>query len=411
MARRIVRGLVGCGLLSVATFVGSACTVTAAPVASDGGLTGDSVAPAETSTPDAGGSVMGPLTFTPSNVDLSGIDLTKVGDFVVDGDCSVDTDTNLASCGDGAGVLGFKIATQSDGSKVAVYVAKSVTIQAGKSLSIAGSHPLVFIALETITIGGALNGNSREDVGVAGGSSQRTHGGKGVGPGGGAAAGALTASSGGSYCGIGGAGGAESGTPSPGGVAYGTPAITPLVAGSSGGDDSGGAGGGAIQLVAGTSITVESTGVIHVGAGRGGFGGISGQEGGGGGSGGSILLESLAVTVAGTLAANGGGAGAGTSSGVGSPPPQDPGGANATPNATPAAGGKAGVGPSSGGAGSAGASVDGVAGSFTPGNNDAAGGGGGGAGRIRINTKTAATLSGVLSPAATTPCVTQGTVH
>lgn len=356
----------------------------------------------------------GPLSFTPSNVDLSGIDLTKVGDFVVDGDCSIDTDSNLASCGDGASVLGFKLATQSDGSTVAVYVARSMTIGAGKSLSVAGSHPLVFIALETITLAGSLNGNSREEVGVAGGysrQSQMPQRAQGAGPGGGGAGTDGTASGGGSYCGIGGAGGVESGAPASGGAAYGTPEITPLVAGSAGGDI-GGAGGGAIQLVAGTSITIKAAGLIHVGAGGGGFGGISTQNAAGGGSGGSILLESLAVSVAGTLAANGGGGGAGTSDGIGSAPPQDPGGANSTGNATPAMGGKAGVGPSSGGNGSAAASVNGTAGAFTAGNNYAAGGGGGGAGRIRINTSSGqTTLTGTVSPAASTPCTTQGTVH
>jgi hypothetical protein len=114
----------------------------------------------------------------------------------------------------------------------------------------------------------------------------------------------------------------------------------------------------------------------------------------------------------GTLAANGGGGCAGTSNGVGSAPPQDPGGANATARATAAAGGKQGVGPSSGGNGSAGTSIDGTAGALTVGNNDAAGGGGGGAGRIRINTKTAqVTLSGTISPAMTAPCATQGMVR
>ena len=55
------------------------------------------------------------LSFTPSNVDLSGIDLTRAGDFVVDNDeCTINTDMNLASCGDGANVLQFKIATQAD---------------------------------------------------------------------------------------------------------------------------------------------------------------------------------------------------------------------------------------------------------------------------------------------------------
>jgi hypothetical protein len=354
----------------------------------------------------------GPLAFAPSNVDLSGIDLSKVGDFVVDGDCTIDTDTNLASCGDGAGVLGFKVATQSDGTKVGVYVARSMTIAAGKSLTVQGSLPLVFIALETITVGGLLSGSSREDVGVAGGQTQKTQRTMGAGRGGGGAGTATAASGGGSYCGVGGAGAAETGAVTPGGATYGTPELTPLARGSSGGaaDSSGGSGGGAIQLVAGTSITIEATGVVGVGAGGGGFGGISGQEANGGGSGGAILLESLAVTVAGTLAANGGGGGAGTSSDVGAAPPLEPGGANATANATPAAGDKAGIGPSSDGNGSAAASANGTAGAFTAGN--AAGGGGGGAGRIRINTKSAqAALTGTLSPSASTSCATQGAVH
>ncbi len=389
---------------------GGACTVNNAPATVDAGP----VAPGTDGGTDAPPGSAGPLGFTPSNVDLSGIDLTKVGDFVVDAvACSVNTDNNLASCGDGAGVLAFKLVTQSDGSKVAVYVAKSMTILAGKDLQIEGSHPLVFIALDTITINGSLNGNSHEEVGIAGGFSRQSMQGrsKGAGPGGGGAGTDTTASGGGSYCGIGGAGGAESG-PAAGGTAYGSPQITPLVAGSAGGDI-GGAGGGAIQLVAGTSITIAAGGLIQAGAGGGGFGGIRTQNALGGGSGGSILLESLAVTVAGTLAANGGGGGAGTSIDVGAPPPKDPGGANSTPNATPAAGGRQGIGPSSGGNGSAGAAVNGTAGAFTATDNNAAGGGGGGAGRIRINTKSAAAaLTGAtISPATSTPCATEGKVQ
>jgi hypothetical protein len=362
------------------------------------------------STPPVEGSALG---FTPSNVDLSGLDLSKVGDFVVDNDeCTIDSDFLLASCGDGADVLGFKIATQSDGSKVGVYVANSMTILPGQSLTVAGSLPLVFIALDTITISGALNANASEDVGVAGGDSQETVRAMGTGPGGGGAGTATAAGGGGSYCGTGGAGGAESGATSAGGMAYGTAQLTPLAAGASGGagDGAPGAGGGAIQLVAGTSITIESAGLIHVGGGGGGFGGISGQEANGGGSGGSILLESLAVAIEGTLAANGGGGGAGTSMDVGAAPPLDPGGANATPDETSAPGGKAGVGPSSGGNGGAAGLVNGTDGSFTPG--DSAGGGGGGAGRIRINTRsgTAELAAAAISPAVSTPCTTIGSI-
>ena len=76
--------------------------ITSTPIAPGGGPTGDAGNPPDTSTPVTDGPVTGPLPFTPSNVDLSGIDLTKVGDFVVDGDCAIDTDSNLASCGDDA---------------------------------------------------------------------------------------------------------------------------------------------------------------------------------------------------------------------------------------------------------------------------------------------------------------------
>jgi hypothetical protein len=402
--------------LALGGALATACVVTSNDTSSDGGLT--DAAPPDGAATDAGpldGTTdAGPLGFTPSNVDLSGIDLSKVGDFIVDNDeCTIDTDTSLASCGEGGGdVLAFKIATQSDGSKVAVYVARSMTIRAGQNLTVSGSLPLVFIALDAIDIAGTLNGNGQTDVAIAGGQEVRTVRSKGAGPGGGSAGTALAAGAGGSYCGTGGAGAAESGAVSSGGARYGTPQIVPLVGGSSGGagDGTPGSGGGAIQLVAGRSIVIETSGLVHVGAGGGAFGGISGQEASGGGSGGSILLESRAVTVAGTLAANGGGGGAGTSSGVGAAPPQDPGGANATANAIPAAGGKAGIEPSSGGNGSAAASVDGTSGAFTSGN--AAGAGGGGAGRIRINTTSGqATLTGTLSPAVSTTCATQGQVR
>lgn len=346
------------------------------------------------------------LGFTPSNVDLSGIDLTQVGDFIVDNnECSINTDMNLASCGDGASVLQFKIATQSDGTKVAVYVARSMTIQPGMNLAVSGSLPLVFVVLGKVDIFGTLAANAKADVVNGGGANIPTTASSagGGGPGGGGAGSAFGAGGGGSYCGLGGTGGVESGPMSPSGVAYGSTKITPLVGGSGGGAGAGGAGGGggAIQLSAGTSITIESGGLIHVGGGGGGFGGISGQEANGGGSGGSILLESPTVTILGTLAANGGGAGAGSSSNV-------PGGADGTPSATAALGGNAGGGGvSAGGNGSGGSVVDGTSGAFTSGNS--AGGGGGGAGRIRLNTKSAhATVTGVLSPAITTPCATEG---
>lgn len=411
MVRLLGRGLVLSGSLCVATFSFNACSVssTSAP-ATDGGMTttnpdgGMVINPADGSTPGDDGATKSALGFTPSNIDLSGIDLAKVGDFVVDNDaCTINSENNLASCGDGAGVLGFKLATQADGTKVAVYVARTMNILAAKNLTVEGSNPVVFVALDTITITGTFNGNARDDVAIAGGRSQPTARAKGAGPGGGGAS-DNAAGAGGSYCGVGGAGASESGTATTGGATYGSDAITPLVGGSSGGAGQGagaGSGGGALQLVAGKSITIDASGLIHVGAGGGSFGGISTQDASGGGSGGSILLESLAVSVAGTLAANGAGGGGGSSNGI-------PGGQNAFGNATPAAGGAA---PSPGGAGSAGAIVKGSDGTFTAGSASAGGGGGGGAGRIRINTKLGqATVTGTLSPSAATTCATQGTV-
>jgi hypothetical protein len=413
MVRTLGRGLVLGGSLCVATFSFNGCSAksTEAPAADGGAVTNPADGGSDGSTPGSDGSTpaddgatKSALGFTPSNIDVSGIDLTKVGDFIVDNDgCTIDSETNLASCGDGAGVLGFKLATQTDGSKVAVYVARTMNIPAGKKLTVEGSNPLVFVALDTITIAGSFNGNSSNDVAIAGGQSQLTPRSKGAGPGGGNAS-PSAAGAGGSYCGVGGAGASESGTATTGGATYGSDAITPLVGGSSGGSGDGagaGSGGGALQLVAGKSITIDASGLIHVGAGGGGFGGISTQDAAGGGSGGSILLESLAVSVAGTLAANGGGGGGGSAQNI-------PGGQNAFGSAMPAAGGAA---PSEGGAGSAAAVTKGTDGTFTAGGGSAGGGGGGGAGRIRINTKLGqATLTGTLSPSAATTCATQGTV-
>ncbi len=406
----------GLSLVICGTIAATACTVTPSKDApADAGVATPDAGEPDSATVDDGGAT-GPLPFRPSNVDLSGIDVSKLGAFVVDGDaCTISTDSSLASCGEGAGdILAFKIATQSDGSKVAVYAARSMTIQAGMNLTVTGALPFVFIALDTITIAGTLNANAKNDVGTAGGPSLESNRTKGAGPGGGGSGTATAAGGGGSHCGSGGAGAAESGAASAVSPAYGKPEISPLVGGSSGGGGdvgSAGSGGGAIQLVAGASITLAAGSSIQVGGGGGGFGGISGQEANGGGSGGSVLLESLAVTVAGTLAANGGGGGAGTSADVGAAPPLDPGGADATPNATAAAGGKAGVGPSSGGNGSAGASINGTAGSFSAGNSG--GGGGGGAGRIRIHTKSgvASVTAASISPSLATTCTTQGTVH
>ena len=297
-------------------------------------------------------------------------------------------------------------------STVDLVVVKSLAIQ-GATLTVTGSVPLVIVSLSSVTfsMGGALVGNTSTSnrLGPGGGAGGQTAA-AGSGLGGGFPATGLLGGGGGSYCGVGGAGGGGTAS-SP----YGAADIRPLVGGSGGGTayGSGGGGGGAIQIVAAGSINIASGSFIAVSGaagelswGRGCRGGTGDQSGGSGaGSGGSILLEAPSVTVAGALVSNGGGGGGGAAvqDGWYTPP--------LSFALTPAPGGDV------GGAGSAGATVDGVAGQpfvgTCPGTAKSAGGGGGGAGRIRINssTGTASTSGSVISPAQTTACVTEGLVR
>jgi hypothetical protein len=147
-------------------------------------------------------------------------------------------------------------------------------------------------------------------------------------------------------------------------------------------------------LVAGVAVTIATTGTVHAGGGGGGGGGNNGC---GGGSGGALLIEAPNVQIDGTLAVNGGGGNVYT----GGPAGQD-----GQPGSMPALGGAA-----TAGSGSADTTLNGADGSWTTDSNSSSGGGGGGAGRIRINTKDgSAVIHGTLSPAASTACVSQGTL-
>ena len=134
------RSRLGLGLVMACTLASAGCSSTAVPVVADGG-------PVDSGT-DSGG-----LGFTPSNIDLSGMDLSKVGDFVVaETNCTIASGELLASCGNGADVLAYKLATQSDGSKVGVYVARSIRIEAAAQLTVQGNYPVVLVALDQISI-------------------------------------------------------------------------------------------------------------------------------------------------------------------------------------------------------------------------------------------------------------------
>jgi hypothetical protein len=381
------------------------------PPGTDGG------AGADTGTGDAAMALS--LGFTPSNVDLQGIAGTLPAVEIMTTDCTIDSGCGGGiSCADNA-TIKKTIVQNANNVTICVYYVSSFKIDSAAVLKATGTNPVAIVSLGTIDIEGQLLVDATGGHPVAGGSVTDQGGPSNVGGGqGGSGADEGTGMQGGSgagYCGVGGAGGVQHAgqTAKPGGIAWGTPQIVPLAGGAGGGDNASsgglGGGGGALQLVAKTSITVGSAGIINAGGG-GGEGASNNDDtvgtGGGGGSGGSILLESPTVMVAGILAANGGGGG-----GVGVyPTATEPPTSDATASATAAPGGSGG-----GGAGSAGATTAGSAGGYSPVNAGQAfagqpPGGGGGAGRIRINTTSgSATISGTVSPSMGT-CSTQGTL-
>jgi hypothetical protein len=357
--------------------------------------------PSSTNPPDEGGVA---FTFSPSNVSAASIAAQQgsAADENLSSACEIRTDATAPE--DDCFTSPIVAATQEDGSTVNLVVMQSLQVQSTGAITVSGGVPVVLVSLSNIAfLGGSIQAGSRSlDLGPGGAAGAGSNA-MGGGAGGGVAASSTAAvgASGGSYCGVGGVGGGATAS----GAVYGSASIRPLVGGSSGGGGAvgGGAGGGGVQLTAALTLTLNTGSYISVGGQGGPFGGIAAdQNAGAGGSGGSILLEAPTVTVAGTLAANGGGGGGDYSTN---------GGADATPNATPAAGGAAGNSEGAGGAGGAAALTAGAPGMTGMGLN--AGAGGGGVGRILINSTTGgATLtSATMSPDLTTSCATQGTLR
>jgi hypothetical protein len=344
------------------------------------------------SNPDAG-----PLGFTPSNVDLASVDagtlagdgglLAKAVDVTVSGGdyCS------STSC-DGNSPPAPVTITMSNGTFADLFILNSLTVPETASVTFNNTNPVILLVLTTVSIQGAIYVND----GNAGGFSGSAPG-PGAGQGGNGFPG--SGGAGGSYCGTGGQGATPTPPAPAGGPTYGTADLSPLIAGSAGAPatNGGGPGGGAIEIVAGKTITIGPYASIN--AGGAGANGIRG-----GGSGGAILLEAPSVIIEGVLAANGGGGGGNSGAG-----------ANGNPSEVAAPGGidvsVDGGGTASGGKGSAGTTLNGGNGGPPDGPGDDPGSGGGGAGRIRINTTTGvATLmtGSVISPAMGTACMTQG---
>ncbi len=331
-------------------------------------------------------------------------------DLILVGAATIDTDSGAIT--DQSGSRSPPTSSLTTGLPIGVFVikAKDVTLT---NVSVTGSKALAIVASGTITISGRVSVSGRRDVSGPGSLDAACRAGSA-----GTTVGNGIAGGGGGGFGTTGAKGGNGGVPTvQGGTAgaiSGNVEIVPLRGGCPGGHASGqtldvdpvlpdpGGGGGAIQLVAGTEITIEASGGISANGGGGktrdtatlcAINGPCGN-GQGAGSGGAILLEAPLVTIAATggLAANGGG---GSCDVMG-------GGAAGTNTATPAAGQKCSGDTGSGGDGAAGTTAA-ASGTNGSGSNPVGGGGGGGAGRIRVNLPLSVPFApaGVVSPAGT----------
>lgn len=307
------------------------------------------------------------------------------------------TDPLLMEVKDG---IGFRLADDGNGHKLAIWIFESVTVPDGVTLTFTSTNPAALVAAKTISVAGTIDARGYDGSGALCAGGAAGPGGflggasmpgpfAGGGPGGGQPPAPIADYSGGAggggHGGTGGRGGPgtdagalEGGV---GGVAYGAPDVLPLVGGSGGGatkQGSGGGGGGAIQLVAPETITIgggASLGGVNAG-GCNGSGGGFGNSAGAGGAGGTILIETRTLTMSpnGRLAACGGGGGSGSTAGM--PAKLD--------------------GPGGGAGAAAGYGFGGTGGCFSPPNGGggasastySGGSAGGGSGRIRINNRT-----------------------
>lgn len=251
----------------------------------------------------------------------------------------------LAQCwSSGTGVDGGYHATTNTTLAGGTYNYTSFTIDAGVTVSVTGSQPLIVYCSGAVSISGTLTANGGAGgegvtyttggiggIGVAGGgnggdgsfsspsgplngvSGSNTGGGNmGMGWSGGGGAGYAT--TGQSSGGAGGTGGSQ----------YGDADLTSFLAGSGGGGGSGGydcgaggggAGGGVIVFYA-TAFELVSGGGVYCNGGNGGSDGTGNCGGGGGGSGGAILISAASLTNNGVISAAGGVGGASSVSGT-----------------------------------------------------------------------------------------------
>ncbi len=277
----------------------------------------------------------------------------------------------------------------------------ATTIAITSATLVHGDRPLVLVATETLQLAATLKVNStrvggyRTGPGANAMSCMPGHGVTGGIAGGGGA--------GGTFGGNGGGGGAGDGAA--GGPVTTVPVVRELRGGCPGGDGgnfgmgSGGAGGGAVYLIAGTQLVIN-TGTIDASgmAGRGGA--EAGDGAGGGGSGGMIVLDAPMITLTGaTLIAHGAGGGGGSSDASGG---SNGGEVNFSNTQYPSVGGAGDLGNGgNGGNGGGGSTVSTPGGTMGfPGTGGGSGGGGGGGGHGVIYVFGIETVtSSVISPA------------
>ena len=182
MVRGLGRGLINGSILSAVTFAG-ACTVTSTTLTPDGGNTSADGGDAGVG-PDGAmdGPMVGAFAFVPSNLSLSGIDLSTVADVDLSTNCELDTDTGPTAGGSCLRGAVETIMTQSDGSKVHVFIVKSLKIEPAAHLSVnrpVAGLPLAIIALGDITVLGTIDAHAIGDQAFGGGFQSTQNGQKG----------------------------------------------------------------------------------------------------------------------------------------------------------------------------------------------------------------------------------------
>jgi hypothetical protein len=363
--------------------------------------------------------------YVPGNVDVSDdgplADLTR-SDVLLDCDSTIDSTTPSTTgfCNGEPDMVFFE---QPGGGEVLVVVMSSLQIDAGSTLYLTGTRPIVLLVEGDATISGTIDASAAGTMSGAGADDAVCAASVGVTGNDGSTsniAGA-TGGGGGGFGTPGTASGSSNATNSvAGGMAGGEPTLVPLRGGCRGGaggfkGTSGtraayGGGGGAMQLSVAGTLTL--TGVLRAAGGGGAPGAAAQGGGGGGGSGGAILIEAqtLAIDPAAVIAANGGAGGGGQALTTLDSTP----GGDGNPSTTPATGGN---GASSGGDGGRGSALGSpptsggtgaLGGTCFPAQINChyggSGGGAGGVGRIRVRGATSCALPGIFSPLPSVAC-------